>query len=434
MASGTSFSSQDGICGPERFPKNHNAIYTFDPHVNFCFPSTATSPSSSVFFHTARFSLSMSSEISFEHFDPRVELGNAVNDNGQVVRPRKKPGRKPNPPSPAQRKAQNRAAQRAFRERKRQEMREAEMTVKRCLYMRDQALQEANTLRQKVGELKFENNFLKGQLLTFKLACVANRVDVPKFYDANTTDAFGSETLSFSRTRGIPQALDFFLDSQQRIISFGDELDEKSLARPNHVTQGSQEQQQERRESVESVRQGQEPTSHLDVASVAPQLATHLQSSFFQQLLSTDLVPNNLPSSAVKDDAMDVDLSAYLNDLTPEEDKDHTNDSNEDEKQSASCPSFSSTSSTTSSSHDSSSLHSDASQDAHLATSAIQNWLSSATDESSEEPTTPTQSFHPMTSRDAVEHLRILKNMSKDSMSLYTPSKFAKDSALDGVG
>lgn len=34
------------------------------------------------------------------------------------VKIRKKPGRKPNPASPALRKAQNRAAQRAFRERK----------------------------------------------------------------------------------------------------------------------------------------------------------------------------------------------------------------------------------------------------------------------------------------------------------------------------
>ncbi|KAG9305656.1 hypothetical protein G9A89_022578 [Geosiphon pyriformis] len=43
---------------------------------------------------------------------------------------RKKPGRKPNPASPALRKAQNRAAQRAFRERKERHLRDLENTIK----------------------------------------------------------------------------------------------------------------------------------------------------------------------------------------------------------------------------------------------------------------------------------------------------------------
>lgn len=45
----------------------------------------------------------MSTEISFEHFDPTLELG-TLDENGKPIRPKKKPGRKPNPPSPAQRK------------------------------------------------------------------------------------------------------------------------------------------------------------------------------------------------------------------------------------------------------------------------------------------------------------------------------------------
>ena len=114
------------------------------------------------------------SDISFEHFDPELELKN-LDENGKPIKPRKKPGRKPNPPSPAQRKAQNRAAQRAFRERKRREMRDAETNIKKCLYMRDQAMKDAKQLRKKVNELRYENNFLKGQVLTLKIACVANR-------------------------------------------------------------------------------------------------------------------------------------------------------------------------------------------------------------------------------------------------------------------
>lgn len=42
----------------------------------------------------------------------------ALDEQGNPIKIRKKPGRKPNPASPALRKAQNRAAQRAFRERK----------------------------------------------------------------------------------------------------------------------------------------------------------------------------------------------------------------------------------------------------------------------------------------------------------------------------
>jgi hypothetical protein len=45
----------------------------------------------------------MPTEISFEHFDPTLELG-TLDENGKPIRPKKKPGRKPNPPSPAQRK------------------------------------------------------------------------------------------------------------------------------------------------------------------------------------------------------------------------------------------------------------------------------------------------------------------------------------------
>lgn len=162
------------------------------------------------------------SDISFEHFDPELELKN-LDENGKPIKPRKKPGRKPNPPSPAQRKAQNRAAQRAFRERKRREMRDAETNIKKCLYMRDQAMKDAKQLRKKVNELRYENNFLKGQVLTLKIACVANRVDVPKFWDTGMRDKMGSDITTFSRTKDIPQSLEFFLDSKKCIVTMATE-------------------------------------------------------------------------------------------------------------------------------------------------------------------------------------------------------------------
>ncbi|KAL9558745.1 hypothetical protein MBANPS3_000731 [Mucor bainieri] len=162
------------------------------------------------------------SDISFEHFDPELELKN-LDENGKPIKPRKKPGRKPNPPSPAQRKAQNRAAQRAFRERKRREMRDAETNIKKCIYMRDQAIKDAKQLRKKVDELRYENNFLKGQVLTLKIACVANRVDVPKFWDTGMRDKMGSDITTFSRTKDIPQSLEFFLDSKRCIVTMATE-------------------------------------------------------------------------------------------------------------------------------------------------------------------------------------------------------------------
>ncbi|KAI9025188.1 hypothetical protein CLU79DRAFT_886190 [Phycomyces nitens] len=156
-------------------------------------------------------------EISFEYFDPESELCN-LDENGRPIRPRKKPGRKPNPPTPAQRKAQNRAAQRAFRERKRREMRETESTMKRSVHILDSAARETKLLRQRLSELSYENNYLKGVVLTLKLACKANRVEIPKFWDSGELDGVGAETLLTSKSKGIPQILEFYLNKHKQII------------------------------------------------------------------------------------------------------------------------------------------------------------------------------------------------------------------------
>ncbi|CAO3622639.1 unnamed protein product [Cunninghamella blakesleeana] len=158
------------------------------------------------------------SEISFEYFDPEIELG-TIHEHGKPIRPRKKPGRKPNPPSPTQRKAQNRAAQRAFRERKRKEMREAENNIKKCIYQRDQAIKKANQLQKSVKQLEYQCNYLIGMVLSLKLACFSHGINVPKFWNTGRIDAFGSDIISLSKTKNMPQNLEFFLDNKLHIIS-----------------------------------------------------------------------------------------------------------------------------------------------------------------------------------------------------------------------
>ncbi|KAL0138496.1 basic-leucine zipper transcription factor [Mucor lusitanicus] len=284
------------------------------------------------------------SDIAFEHFDPELELGN-LDENGRPIRPRKKPGRKPNPPSPAQRKAQNRAAQRAFRERKRREMREAESTVKRCIYARDQALGEVRRLKRRLEELQFETNYLKGYALTLKMACVANQVEVPKFWDTGVTDEIGSEELTFSKTKGVPQQLEVFLDKKMNIISIDQHVSSlhhlqnetnntmsdndlppssilscssptsSYLVDEEHAAQSPLSSSSSSSSFSEAASPGassfvsdfenasQAPSSHhsntgFDIndtlSSIAPQLASHLETPFFQQLLNTDLVGTHL--------------------------------------------------------------------------------------------------------------------------------------------
>lgn len=259
----------------------------------------------------------MSDMISFEHFDPELELCN-LDANGRPIRPRKKPGRKPNPPSPAQRKAQNRAAQRAFRERKRREMREAEVTVKKCLVARDQAIRESRRLQRRVDELTLETNYLKGYALTLKMACIANQVQVPKFWDTGMTDEIGHDELTFSKTKGVPQQLEFFLDKNMNIINIDNHLQlqkKKVLEEQEEETLPSSILTQSEDSAFLMDNAGSPLSSSTDsgyttinedtssgngdfdmnnaLSTIAPQLASHLETPFFQQLLNTDLVGTN---------------------------------------------------------------------------------------------------------------------------------------------
>jgi len=175
----------------------------------------------------------MPTEISFEHFDPTLELG-TLDENGKPIRPKKKPGRKPNPPSPAQRKAQNRAAQRAFRERKQREMREAEHTIRRTVHARETALKDLAEAQKRIRQLEYEANHLKGLLLTYKVACFSHGVDVPKLWAeaGGTTDAYGADVLSYSKCKATPHALELYLDKNCHIVTDTNDDEQSQVYKP----------------------------------------------------------------------------------------------------------------------------------------------------------------------------------------------------------
>ncbi|OBZ83303.1 hypothetical protein A0J61_08644, partial [Choanephora cucurbitarum] len=96
------------------------------------------------------------------------------------VKIRKKPGRKPNPASPALRKAQNRAAQRAFRERKERHMKELESSIKGIKEQRDKLLQENEKITNENEIIKAENWYLKGIVLSLQLVCLQHNLVIPQ--------------------------------------------------------------------------------------------------------------------------------------------------------------------------------------------------------------------------------------------------------------
>lgn len=99
---------------------------------------------------------------------------------GQPIKIRKKPGRKPNPASPALRKAQNRAAQRAFRERKERHMRELEVAIKQIREQRDKLHVENEQLKADQEIMRSENWYLKGIVLTLQLVCFQHNLVIPQ--------------------------------------------------------------------------------------------------------------------------------------------------------------------------------------------------------------------------------------------------------------
>ncbi|KAK3808639.1 MAG: hypothetical protein J3Q66DRAFT_289058, partial [Benniella sp.] len=87
---------------------------------------------------------------------------------------RKKPGRKPNPASPALRKEQNRAAQRAFRDRKERHLQDLEGSIKELketnTKITQQSQQDAQQFKAAMENLQSENYYLRQVVLSFESA------------------------------------------------------------------------------------------------------------------------------------------------------------------------------------------------------------------------------------------------------------------------
>ncbi|KAI7886096.1 hypothetical protein K492DRAFT_156312 [Lichtheimia hyalospora FSU 10163] len=108
------------------------------------------------------------------------EFDSAMISEPSLTPVRKKPGRKPNPTSPAIRKAQNRAAQRAFRERKERYLRDLEASVKQMREDRDRLQAENEQFRSDLDILNSENWYLKGIVLTLQLVCFRHHLVLPQ--------------------------------------------------------------------------------------------------------------------------------------------------------------------------------------------------------------------------------------------------------------
>lgn len=111
---------------------------------------------------------------SFQHFDQECDFG-VDNENGERVRKRKRPGRKPNPPSLQERRAQNRTAQKAFREREQQRKVEKELQWQAFT-------QEIAELKDKLAIAQFETKYLKACVLHLTLSCLVHRGSVPHIW------------------------------------------------------------------------------------------------------------------------------------------------------------------------------------------------------------------------------------------------------------
>jgi hypothetical protein len=111
---------------------------------------------------------------SFQHFDKEFDFG-IINEEGECVRKRKKPGRKSNPPTEQEKRAKNRLAQKVFRERESQRKEENEKQQ----FMYDQEIQE---LKSKLAISQFECRYLKACVLHLILDCLIQRGSVPQVW------------------------------------------------------------------------------------------------------------------------------------------------------------------------------------------------------------------------------------------------------------
>lgn len=130
---------------------------------------------------------------------------NLLHDS-QTGKTKRKPGRKPNPASPALRKAQNRAAQRAFRERKEKHTRELEVAIKQIKEQRDRYYAENEQLKADHEIIRSENWYLKGVVLALQLVCFQHKINIPQH-----GPYINEETLS-EAAQVIPDSISTYID------------------------------------------------------------------------------------------------------------------------------------------------------------------------------------------------------------------------------
>ncbi|KAI8337674.1 hypothetical protein BC941DRAFT_502398, partial [Chlamydoabsidia padenii] len=133
-----------------------------------------------------------------------------VDEQGNPIKIRKKPGRKPNPASPALRKAQNRAAQRAFRERKERHLRDLELTIRSLRDQRNNAVKELHGVKSKMDAFKAETWYLKGVVLTLQFVCLHNNIHIP------THSPYLTEETLAEMAKTAPHAIEAYVNAYTR--------------------------------------------------------------------------------------------------------------------------------------------------------------------------------------------------------------------------
>ncbi|KAI8139388.1 hypothetical protein BJV82DRAFT_544392 [Fennellomyces sp. T-0311] len=158
------------------------------------------------------------------------------------VKVRKKPGRKPNPASPALRKAQNRAAQRAFRERKERHLRDLETTIRTLREQRQQTVKELNATKSKLDSFRAENWYLKGLVLTLQFVCLHHNIQVPTHSPYLTEEALSDIAQSS------PHAIEAYVNAYMRNNVNLKPTMASHLANSFHHEEEEEEEEEERME------------------------------------------------------------------------------------------------------------------------------------------------------------------------------------------
>lgn len=171
---------------------------------------------------------------------PRQELPQQqFDENGQPIKIRKKPGRKPNPASPALRKAQNRAAQRAFRERKERHLKDLEGTIRQLREQRNSAVKELNQTKSKVDSYRAENWYLKGVVLTLQFVCLHHNIHIP------THSPYLTEEALSEMAKKTPHAIEAYVNAYTRNnINLKPTMAAHFSNEPNDKESNEQQQQQ----------------------------------------------------------------------------------------------------------------------------------------------------------------------------------------------